>query len=55
MLFVENNAQKYTKNHNLFAGAPAKTVGWRDPGYFHTSFLSGLSSNSLYATRFYSM
>ncbi|GLU16926.1 hypothetical protein SLE2022_333310 [Rubroshorea leprosula] len=28
--------------------APARTVGWRDPGYIHTAFLKGLWPNRLY-------
>ncbi|KAI3699010.1 hypothetical protein L2E82_42979 [Cichorium intybus] len=41
-------ASTITFTRNKMCGAPASTVGWRDPGYFHTSFLSGLSPNSLY-------
>lgn len=29
-------------------GAPARTVGWRDPGYIHTSFLNDLWPSSTY-------
>ncbi|KAJ7530890.1 hypothetical protein O6H91_14G023600 [Diphasiastrum complanatum] len=29
-------------------GAPARTVGWRDPGYIHTSFLKELWPNTKY-------
>ncbi|KAI3817318.1 hypothetical protein L1987_11107 [Smallanthus sonchifolius] len=29
-------------------GAPARTVGWRDPGYIHTSFLKDLWPNQVY-------
>ncbi len=32
----------------LSAGSPARTVGWRDPGYIHTSFLKELWPDSLY-------
>ncbi|GAB2280187.1 polynucleotide adenylyltransferase, variant 2 [Dionaea muscipula] len=32
-------------------GAPASTVGWRDPGFIHTSFLKELWPNSLYTYR----
>ncbi|KAK9191594.1 hypothetical protein WN943_020207 [Citrus x changshan-huyou] len=28
--------------------APARTVGWRDPGYIHTSFLKELWPNAMY-------
>ncbi|KAC9391489.1 hypothetical protein E3N88_45913 [Mikania micrantha] len=41
-------ATTLTFNRNSMCGAPAKTVGWRDPGYFHTSFMTGLWSNSLF-------
>ncbi|XP_062029623.1 nucleotide pyrophosphatase/phosphodiesterase-like [Rosa rugosa] len=29
--------------------APARTVGWRDPGFIHTSFLKDLWPNSVYS------
>ncbi|XP_059304654.1 probable inactive purple acid phosphatase 1 isoform X1 [Lycium ferocissimum] len=29
-------------------GAPARTVGWRDPGFIHTSFLKELWPNTVY-------
>lgn len=32
----------------LCAGPPARTVGWRDPGFIHTSFLKDLWPNSKY-------
>ena len=32
----------------LWAGAPARTVGWRDPGFIHTSFLKELWPNAVY-------
>nr|POF22466.1 putative inactive purple acid phosphatase 27 [Quercus suber] len=32
----------------LFSGPPARTIGWRDPGYIHTSLLKDLWPNSLY-------
>lgn len=28
--------------------APARTVGWRDPGFIHTSFLKELWPNAVY-------
>ncbi|KAB1217429.1 putative inactive purple acid phosphatase 27 [Morella rubra] len=38
--------------HNMFpshsAGSPARTVGWRDQGFIHTSFLMSLWPNSVY-------
>lgn len=35
-------------------GAPARTVGWRDPGYIHTSFLKELWPNAMYAASYIS-
>ncbi|KAL5717529.1 putative inactive purple acid phosphatase 27 [Ranunculus cassubicifolius] len=37
-----------TFDQNSLCGAPARTVGWRDPGYIHTSFLKDLWPNSVY-------
>ncbi|KAL7181455.1 hypothetical protein ACSBR1_040361 [Camellia fascicularis] len=37
------------KSLAIVAGdAPARTVGWRDPGFIHTSFLKELWPNSVY-------
>lgn len=36
------------EKHSYFVAAPARTVGWRDPGFIHTSFLKELSPNSGY-------
>lgn len=33
-------------------GPPARTVGWRDPGFIHTSFLHDLWPNTMYASHF---
>lgn len=30
---------------DAFVGSPARTVGWRDPGFIHTSFLKDLWPN----------
>lgn len=35
---------------SLIKDAPARTVGWRDPGFFHTSFLQNLWPNSVYVS-----
>jgi hypothetical protein len=32
----------------MCTGAPARTVGWRDPGFIHTSFLKELWPNRVY-------
>ncbi|XP_052198579.1 probable inactive purple acid phosphatase 1 [Diospyros lotus] len=37
-----------TFDHSSMCGAPARTVGWRDPGFIHTSFLKELWPNSVY-------
>ncbi|XVF03193.1 hypothetical protein REPUB_Repub04eG0240400 [Reevesia pubescens] len=37
-----------TFERNSMCGAPARTVGWRDPGYIHTSFLKELWPNRVY-------
>ncbi|CAE5957401.1 unnamed protein product [Arabidopsis arenosa] len=36
---------------NSMCGDPARTVGWRDPGYIHTAFLKELWPNSKYTYR----
>ncbi|KAL1220050.1 putative inactive purple acid phosphatase 1 [Cardamine amara subsp. amara] len=40
-----------TFTRNSMCGAPARTVGWRDPGYIHTAFLKELWPNSKYTYR----
>ncbi|XP_074309638.1 putative inactive purple acid phosphatase 1 isoform X2 [Silene latifolia] len=40
-----------TFQQNSMCGAPARTVGWRDPGFIHTSFLKELWPNSKYTYR----
>ncbi|KAM3754766.1 hypothetical protein ACB098_03G190100 [Castanea mollissima] len=37
-----------TFDRNTMCAAPARTVGWRDPGYIHTSFLKELWPNKGY-------
>ncbi|KAK6162245.1 hypothetical protein DH2020_002086 [Rehmannia glutinosa] len=37
-----------TFNRNSMCGSPARTVGWRDPGFIHTSFLKDLWPNTVY-------
>ncbi|KAG2621650.1 hypothetical protein PVAP13_3NG311764 [Panicum virgatum] len=37
-----------TFGRNSMCGSPARTVGWRDPGYIHTSFLKELWPDALY-------
>ncbi|KAF3436886.1 hypothetical protein FNV43_RR19639 [Rhamnella rubrinervis] len=40
-----------TFERSSMCGAPARTVGWRDPGFIHTSFLKDLWPNSVYVYR----
>ncbi|XP_062168602.1 probable inactive purple acid phosphatase 27 [Alnus glutinosa] len=40
-----------TVDQNSMCGSPARTVGWRDQGFIHTSFLKNLWPNSLYTYR----
>ncbi|KAJ4712575.1 Purple acid phosphatase [Melia azedarach] len=37
-----------TFHRNSMCAPPARTVGWRDPGFIHTSFLKDLWPNSVY-------
>lgn len=37
-----------TFDRSSMCGAPARTVGWRDPGFIHTGFLKDLWPNSVY-------
>ncbi|ESQ54827.1 hypothetical protein EUTSA_v10024691mg [Eutrema salsugineum] len=40
-----------TFNRNSMCGDPARGVGWRDPGFFHTAFLKELWPNREYTYR----
>ncbi|KAF5730949.1 nucleotide pyrophosphatase/phosphodiesterase-like isoform X1 [Tripterygium wilfordii] len=40
-----------TFSRNSMCGSPARTVGWRDPGFIHTSFLKDLWPNFEYTYR----
>ncbi|KAL6187787.1 hypothetical protein ACLB2K_039182 [Fragaria x ananassa] len=40
--------EKIDSNCKRNSGAPARTVGWRDPGFIHTSFLKELWPNRVY-------
>ncbi|KAM5571674.1 putative inactive purple acid phosphatase 27 [Rosa sericea] len=44
-------AATLTFDQNSLCGSPARTVGWRDPGFIHTSFLNNLWPNTLYTYR----
>ncbi|KAK4569041.1 hypothetical protein RGQ29_004442 [Quercus rubra] len=45
---TQSPAGTLTFHRNAMCGPPARTIGWRDPGYIHTSFLKDLWPNSLY-------
>ncbi|KAK1422387.1 hypothetical protein QVD17_25476 [Tagetes erecta] len=40
-----------TFTRGSMCGAPARTIGWRDPGFIHTSFLKELWPNTIYEYR----
>ncbi|KAL7606318.1 hypothetical protein Lser_V15G17390 [Lactuca serriola] len=40
-----------TFSRSSMCGEPARTVGWRDPGFIHTSFLKDLWPNTMYTYR----
>lgn len=46
--WIRSPAGTLTFDRNSMCGAPARSVGWRDPGFIHTSFLKDLWPNSLY-------
>uniref|UniRef100_A0A2N9EUH3 Purple acid phosphatase n=1 Tax=Fagus sylvatica TaxID=28930 RepID=A0A2N9EUH3_FAGSY len=46
---VQSPAGTLTFDRNSMCGAPARTVGWRDPGFIHTSFLKELWPNAVYS------
>ncbi|RDX86030.1 putative inactive purple acid phosphatase 27, partial [Mucuna pruriens] len=48
---VQSPAGTLTFGRNSMCGSPARTVGWRDPGFIHTSFLKNLWPNSMYTYR----
>ncbi|XP_059657394.1 probable inactive purple acid phosphatase 27 [Cornus florida] len=45
---MRSPAGTLTFSQNTMCGSPARTVGWRDPGFIHTSFLKDLWPNSMY-------
>ncbi|KAB2620332.1 inactive purple acid phosphatase 27 [Pyrus ussuriensis x Pyrus communis] len=45
---IRSPAGTLTFPRGSLCGPPARTVGWRDPGFIHTSFLKDLWPNSLY-------
>ncbi|CAN1152876.1 Probable inactive purple acid phosphatase 1 [Linum perenne] len=48
---IHSPAATLTFDRSSMCGAPARTVGWRDPGYIHTSFLKELWPNRMYTYR----
>ncbi|GMY15110.1 probable inactive purple acid phosphatase 27 isoform X1 [Fagus crenata] len=48
---TQSPAGTLTIDQNSMCGSPARTVGWRDPGFIHTSFLINLWPNSVYIYR----
>ncbi|KAM3752007.1 hypothetical protein ACB098_04G155400 [Castanea mollissima] len=48
---TQSPAGTLTIDQNSMCGSPARTVGWRDPGFIHTSFLLNLWPNSVYTYR----
>uniref|UniRef100_A0A7N1A3F6 Purple acid phosphatase n=2 Tax=Kalanchoe fedtschenkoi TaxID=63787 RepID=A0A7N1A3F6_KALFE len=45
---MRSPAGTLTFDRGSMCGSPARTVGWRDPGFIHTSFLKDLWPNSEY-------
>ncbi|XP_012571378.1 nucleotide pyrophosphatase/phosphodiesterase [Cicer arietinum] len=48
---IQSAAGTLTFNRNSMCGEPARTVGWRDPGFIHTGFLKELWPNMRYTYR----
>ncbi|KAH6817967.1 purple acid phosphatase 27, partial [Perilla frutescens var. frutescens] len=48
---MESPAGTLTFQRSSMCGSPARTVGWRDPGFIHTSFLKDLWPNTVYTYR----
>ncbi|XP_031490345.1 probable inactive purple acid phosphatase 1 isoform X1 [Nymphaea colorata] len=48
---MQSPAGTLTFSRSSMCGSPARTVGWRDPGFIHTSFLKELWPNSMYSYR----
>ncbi|KAI9124861.1 hypothetical protein K1719_004188 [Acacia pycnantha] len=48
---IRSPAGTLTFTRDSLCGAPARTVGWRDPGFIHTSFLRELWPNKIYEYR----
>ncbi|KAB1217436.1 putative inactive purple acid phosphatase 27 [Morella rubra] len=48
---IQTPAGTLSFDRRTMCGSPARTVGWRDPGFIHTSFLKELWPNSVYTYR----
>uniref|UniRef100_A0A803MIE7 Purple acid phosphatase n=1 Tax=Chenopodium quinoa TaxID=63459 RepID=A0A803MIE7_CHEQI len=48
---TQSPAGTFTYTRNQMCAPPARTVGWRDPGFIHTSYLKDLWPNTLYSYR----
>ncbi|KAM4107649.1 hypothetical protein ACB094_04G161800 [Castanea mollissima] len=48
---MRSPAGTLTIEQSSLCGAPARTVGWHDPGFTHTSFLTNLWPNFVYSYR----
>ncbi|GAU44972.1 hypothetical protein TSUD_184730, partial [Trifolium subterraneum] len=48
---AQSPAGTLTFGRNSMCGSPARTVGWRDPGFIHTGFLKNLWPNLVYTYR----
>lgn len=48
---IQSPAGTFTYTRKHMCASPARTVGWRDPGFIHTSFLKELWPNTLYSYR----
>ncbi|WCJ36257.1 purple acid phosphatase 27 [Euphorbia peplus] len=48
---MRSPAGTMTFDRHSMCGSPARTVGWRDPGFIHTSFLKDLWPNTKYTYR----
>ncbi|ONK60187.1 uncharacterized protein A4U43_C08F15310 [Asparagus officinalis] len=48
---IRSPAGTLTFDRHSMCGSPARTVGWRDPGFIHTSFLKDLWPNLMYHYR----
>ncbi|KNA16779.1 hypothetical protein SOVF_086060 [Spinacia oleracea] len=48
---IQSPAATFTYTRNQMCASPARTVGWRDPGFIHTSYMKELWPNTMYSYR----